>query len=122
MFKQILTDSRNHDPNKFVYLVHAINDGYKWKYIREVAEKKIKLIQKKGSFYSASLIGKLDPKAASEILGYKYHAWKTAMHDQVWQTATNGSTGFILDIANDGVIYLACNHDINSPIRITRRS
>jgi hypothetical protein len=110
MFKEILTNPAGHNPNNFVYIVHSLNDTYDDMPIDKLPiPKKVRLMKKPGSLYSASLVGKLDLKTARRMFD-KY----TGNHP-ISLTDTNGLIGLILDIPCDNVICIASIEDLPSP-------
>ncbi len=110
MYKEILTDPQKHNPNNFIYIVHAINDGSMGKGVNELDIRKRKeKIRTEGAFYCGSLVGKLDLEAA-RIMFDRYKG-----NLPISQTDTNGQIGLILDLPDDSVIRIASTSDLNSP-------
>ena len=110
MYKEILTAPQNHNPNNFIYIVHAIHGGYSnTNASRLPIRNRMNNVRTEGRFYSGSLIGKLDPETARKIFN-KYRS-----NSPISQTSTNGTLGFILGIPDDSVIRIAATHDLNSP-------
>ena len=69
MYKEILTNPNQHDPNNFIYLVHAITDvdGTSKRRDRSNLEWRINRIKNPDLFYPASIIGKLEAETAEQI-------------------------------------------------------
>jgi|TARA_Y100000310_G_C20605398_1_gene775225 hypothetical protein len=111
MYKEVLTDPKQHDSNNFIYLVHGIMDhsGLAEKKVltRYDVEQKINRIKDPEGFYRGSLIGRLEAETAKE----KIH-WHGG---PVSQTATFGNQGLILDPSSDDIVYIAWNCDLGSP-------
>lgn len=110
MFKEILTNPRNHNPCNFIYIVHAINDRYSEMGVNELhIREKIRQIRSENYYYCGSLVGKLCIETARRMFD------KYKCNSPISQTDTNGPIGLILDIPDDDVIRIASTSDLNSP-------
>ncbi len=109
MFKEILTDPKEHDPNNFIYLVHSFinispdpDDGIPTQKVYDTIDR----IMSPGKFYSASLIGRLDRESAKQRFNWD---------SEINQLGTYGLVGIIIEPPKDESIQIAWNCDVGSP-------
>lgn len=105
-FKKFLTDPNEHNPENFVYLVHGILDGGNGINPYEI-ERRTERVKDPDQFYRASMVACLDKKTAIEKLSY---------HDDIHQIATFGNVGIIIDPTDNGLVQIAWNCDLGSPV------
>lgn len=107
MFKKILTNPKEHNPDDFVYLVHGLMDWDFSGLTSQEMEDHVSKIRNPNQFYSASMIARLNGESAKRRIGW---------HDgSISQTSTFGLVGLILGPADDTIIQIAWNCDIGSP-------
>lgn len=106
MYKEVLTDPRELDPTNFTFLVHGVmcEEGAPEREIRQRISRAID----PNRFYSASLIGRLSPKAAEERFGYR--------EGEIDRQVIYGGMGVVIDILGDEVIYMASHKDLGVPM------
>lgn len=107
MFKEVLTDPKNHDPNNFVYITHSLVN---WVNEDLNLNTRVSLIFFIISFmptqnYSASLIGRMPQEIALVNFGYG---------KKIEQLATFFWAGLILKPPEES-IYVAWNCDLGRP-------
>jgi hypothetical protein len=113
MYKEILTNPQNHNPDNFIYVTHGISDRFTMHSEEGISvsliKQKVERIRGRKFFYCGALVGRLDQETAKNIFSqYKINL-------PISQLDTYGEVGLILDIANDSVIYAASASDFHSP-------
>jgi len=106
MFKKILTDPREHNPNDFIYLVHSFLDWNGNGISPQEMKDRVNRVKDPNQFYRASMIAHLEGESAKQKIGW---------HGGVYQMGTFGNIGIILDPAYDGLVQIAWNCDLGSP-------
>ena len=110
VFKKLLTEPKEHDQDNFIYLNHGLlnldcnDNGIS---LQEVKDK-IGRIRDPNQFYRASMIAHLDGEMARLRIGWR--------GGEVYQVGTYGNVGLIIDPAHDGLVQIAWNCDIGSPL------
>src|SRR3989338_3844991 len=107
MFKKILTNPREHNPNDFIYLVHSLLDWNGNKISPQEIKDKVNRVKDPNQFYSSSMIAHLDSESAKQRIGW--------YGGEVYQIGTFGNVGVIVDPAHDSLVQIAWNCDIGSP-------
>lgn len=106
MFKEILTNPEEHNPNNFIYLVHGFLDWDSTGITPKEMMEKTKRILDPEQFYRASLVGKLEKDAAIQKFSY---------HREIAQLGTFGEIGLILNPSSNSLVQIAWNCDLGSP-------
>lgn len=107
MFKEILTNPIEHDPNNFIYIVSGLLDfnvNIVWP---DRIWHKINRIRDPNQFYKASIIGCLSDDYAKQTMEY--------YEGEINQTGIFRDIGVIVNPVSDELIYIAWNCDISSP-------
>ena len=99
MFKKVLTDPKEHNPNDFVYLVHGILDYNGNGIAPEDIKYKVKKVRTLGEFYRTSLVGHMDKDSAIKRVGW--HG------GELYSMFTFGDVGLIINPASDDNILVA---------------
>ncbi|MEM3074552.1 MAG: hypothetical protein QW727_01250 [Candidatus Pacearchaeota archaeon] len=102
MFKELLTEPKNHNPTNFIYLVHSI-------IFHEEMNDKINRVRDPNQFYRASMIAHLDSESAKQRIDWDWHG------GEVYQMGAFGSIGIIVDPAYNDLVQIAWNCDLGSP-------
>lgn len=108
MFKKVLTNPREHNPNDFIYLVHGLLDWNGNGISPQEMKDKVNRVKDPNQFYRASMIAHLDGESAKQRIGW--HG------GEVYQRGTFGNAGVIVDPAHDGLVQIAWNCDLGSPL------
>lgn len=106
MFKKMLTNPKEHNPNDFIYLVHALLDWNGNGITPQEMKDKVNRVRNPNNYYRASMISHLKKEASKQRIGY---------NGEVYQMGTFRNVGMILDPAHDGLIQIAWNCDLGSP-------
>jgi hypothetical protein len=108
MFKQVLTEPKEHNPKDFIYLVHGLlnwnGDGISLQEMKS----KVNRVRDPNRFYRASIIASLNGEAARQRIGW--------CGGDVHQLGTFGNVGVMVDPAHDGLVQIAWNCDLGSPL------
>lgn len=107
MFKESLTEPKQHNPNDFIYLVHGLLDWNGNGIFTQEIKDKVSRIRDPNQFYRASMIAHLNGESAKQRIGWR--------GGEVCQIGTFGNVGFIVDPAYDGLVQIAWNCDLGSP-------
>lgn len=105
MYKELLTNPKQHDLENFIYITHGVISGG-GRPRKDVVEYAVSKIKNHEEFYRASLIGKLTAENAKKLLGYD---------GSVSRIAPFGPEGLIVEPQNDDAIQIAWSHDLSSP-------
>jgi hypothetical protein len=108
MFKDALTEPKEHTPNEFIYLVHGLLDWNGNGISHQEMKDKVNRIRDPNQFYRTSMIAHLDAESAKKRLGW--------CGGEVYQMGTFGNVGLIVDPARDGLVKIAWNCDLGSPV------
>ena len=106
MFKKVLTNPSEHNPNDFIYLVHGLIDYGNNGITPEDVTGKIGKIGSANEFYRASMLGQMDEDSAKQRVGW---------HGELYRMFTFGNVGLILNPANDEDIKIAWYCGLGSP-------
>lgn len=107
MFKKSITEPKEHNPNDFIYLVHALFNLKDYEISSKEMKDKVNLIRDPNQFYRASMIAHLNAEAAKKRINW--HG------GEVYQMGTFGKVGLIVDPAYDSLVQIAWNCDLESP-------
>ena len=107
MFKKVLTNPREHNPNDFIYLVHGLMDWEGNGITPDDVRYKIGRIKTSGEFYRASLVGHMDESSAKQRLGW--HG------GELYRIFTFGDVGLIINPSSDEDIKIAWYCGLGSP-------
>jgi hypothetical protein len=105
MLKEILTNPKEHQIDRYTYLVYAIHQSNPALNSLEGIKATLDKIQDPKRFFSASLVGRLEPSVAQERFG---------LYELINQTGTFGDIGLIIDPASDKKLRIAWNCDLAS--------
>ena len=107
MFKKVLTNPSEHNPNDFIYLVHGLIDYGNNGITPEDVKGKIGKIGSANEFYRASMLGQMDEDSAKQRVGWQ--------GGELYRMFTFGNVGLILNPASDEDIKIAWYCGIGSP-------
>ena len=107
MFKELLTEPKEHNPNDFIYLVYSLIDLHGNSISPQKMRDKVNRVRDPNQFYSASMIAHLDKESAKKRIGYIR---------EVYQIGTFGDIGIIVDPAYNDLVKIAWNCDLGSPL------
>lgn len=107
MFKEILTNPKEHNPNDFIYLVHGLLDWNGNGISHQEMKDKVNRVRNPDQFYRASMIAHLGGESAKQRFGW--HG------GELYQMGTFGNMGVIVDPASDDLVQIAWNCDLGSP-------
>ena len=107
MFKEILTNPNEHNPNDFIYLVHGFLDKSDNEISTQEIKDKVYRVKDPNQFYKASIISRLDKKSAKKRIGWS--------NGEVYQTDTFNDVGIIIEPARDDLVQIAWNCYLESP-------
>jgi hypothetical protein len=106
-YKNVITDSKAHNKDNFIYIVHAISSGDSALNLTH-ARKTVDMIFDPCRFFPTSLVGILDSEAAKAKFGWT--------NGDIKQTSIyNVSFGLIISPATEDDIHIAWHGDIDSP-------
>jgi len=107
MFKESITEPKEHNPNDFIYLVHGLLDWNGNGISPQEMKDKVNRVRDPNQSYRASMVSHLDGESAKERIGWHGGG--------VYQMGTFGNVGVIVDPAYDGLVQIAWNCDLGSP-------
>ncbi|MBW2993152.1 hypothetical protein KY317_01095 [Candidatus Woesearchaeota archaeon] len=108
MFKKLLTEPKEHNPDDFIYLVHGLLDWTGNGISPQDMKDKLNKVRDPNQFYRASMIAHLHRESAKQRINW--HG------GEVYQMGTFGRIGVILDPAYDGLVQISWNCDLGSPL------